>query len=306
MKIEHIAYIAEIARSGSINRAAGRLLVSQPYLSAVLHELEDELGVRLFERHARGVSLTPAGREFLAYGEQICQAAEHIQRLRYTHNGPAAERLTVANIYSFTLLDLFREFAERKSGPGRELAYVEMPNGEIADAVQHGQATLGFFICGSIYEAAVHSELATRGLLLCPLVREPFYAVLSSGHPLFARESLRAEELVPYSFVVDRAKADFHRKTFPAWFVGGAAPLTFDNNRSALYYLTKAPKCFSVGQRSLNLTNPFVVSGELRYIPLVDSPYPLLTGYVFRSSQPLTPLAQEFIASVQAYFAANT
>lgn len=303
MKLEHIAYIAEIARSGSINRAAGRLLVSQPYLSAVLRELEEEFGVRLFVRHARGVTLTEAGREFLSLGGQIEAAMEKIKQLRETYSSRTAERLTVANIYSFTLLDVFREFSERHGGPGRSLAYMEMPNIEIIDAVYHNRATLGFFICGAVHEMSVRAELAAKGLCFQPLVEEPFCAVVSSAHPLAGRASISAAELAQYSFVVDRAKAEFHRGLFPAWFAGNAAPLTFDNNRSALYYLTKAPQCFSVGQRALNLTNPFVVSGALRYIPLADSPYPLITGYILRQGHDPAPLAQAFIAYTRSYFA---
>lgn len=71
LKLEHFQYVIEIARTGSISRAAEALYVSQPYLSMSLKELERELGVQLLARNNKGVRLTEAGTRFLDLARQV-------------------------------------------------------------------------------------------------------------------------------------------------------------------------------------------------------------------------------------------
>jgi len=306
MRIEQIAYIEEIARLGSINKAARQLLVSQPYLSSLLKSVEEELGVELFCREIRGVTLTEAGKKYLELCRVISNAYADMARLRYTYSQQISDYLSVANIYSFTLLDLFREFSDRYSGSDKMFSYAEMPNSKIMDTVCRGRANLGFMYYAEVQESFFRAELAAKKLGFQPLVSEPFYAVVNDRHPLSGRPGVCIEEMGRYKFVADLPNLDFHRQTFRQWFDNKkVSPMTFDNNRSAFYFLTKADDCFSVGQRSLNLTNPFVTTGQLHYIPLLDSPFPLVTGYVLPEDRPVSPLAREFCAYVRSRLAAK-
>src|SRR5690242_9714785 len=76
MELRHLRYFVAIAEEGSFTRAAERLWVAQPGLSTQIRRLETELGVRLFERHTRGVDLTPAGKLFLERARTVLAAAE--------------------------------------------------------------------------------------------------------------------------------------------------------------------------------------------------------------------------------------
>ena len=70
MNINQLKYVLEVAGSSSMREASTRLYVSQPALSASIHDLEDELGILLFDRTNKGISLTDAGREFLTYAKK--------------------------------------------------------------------------------------------------------------------------------------------------------------------------------------------------------------------------------------------
>ena len=74
--MEQLETVVAIAEEGALVRAARRLHISQPPLTRRLQALEDELGVRLFEREPRGMSLTPPGERFLAQARHILQAVE--------------------------------------------------------------------------------------------------------------------------------------------------------------------------------------------------------------------------------------
>ena len=71
MKLEQISYILEIAKQGSIGKAAKKLYMSQPNLSMSIRMLEEELGFKIFDRSNSGVELTAKGMELLQYGEEI-------------------------------------------------------------------------------------------------------------------------------------------------------------------------------------------------------------------------------------------
>src|SRR4051794_8186842 len=76
MELRHLRYFVAIAEEGSFTRAAERLWVAQPGLSTQIRRLESELGVQLFERHARGVDLTDAGELFLERASRALAGAD--------------------------------------------------------------------------------------------------------------------------------------------------------------------------------------------------------------------------------------
>ncbi|WP_337370929.1 LysR family transcriptional regulator, partial [Parolsenella catena] len=84
MTLTQLRYVAKVAECGSITEAARQLYISQPSLSSAVRELEAELGIVIFNRSARGISLTPDGSEFLSYARQILEQTELVEQ-RYAH-----------------------------------------------------------------------------------------------------------------------------------------------------------------------------------------------------------------------------
>ncbi len=306
MKLEHFRYVSEISQAGSINKAAARLMITQPHLSAYIRDLEREIGVRLFVRSKKGIALTLAGEDFLALAQPVNEALERIKNLKFMYPESPHDYITVANIYAFTFVDLFNDYFNRIAGENTHAFLREMPPDKIIDEVHYERATIGFTFYGVEYESEMMSLCAARGVTFHSLVREPFCVVLNREHPLFGRETISSDELKDYSFVVDRGKEGFYRRRFPAWFSGKRhAPMLFDNNRSALFYMAKSSDGFTMGQRSLNLTNPFVELGLLRYIPLSDAPFELVTGYVTKTGMSMSPTGEKFCEYVRRYFEKN-
>lgn len=79
MTILQLKYVLAIAGSSSMREAASKLFVSQPALSATIHELEEELGIKIFERNNKGISLSEQGREFIVYAKQAVSQYELIE-----------------------------------------------------------------------------------------------------------------------------------------------------------------------------------------------------------------------------------
>ena len=115
MNITQIKYVLETARSSSIREAATRLFISQPALSTSIRELEDELGIEIFERTNKGITLTDSGREFLNYAKKAAAQYE-IMEERYLSKDRGKEHFSVsAQHYNIAI----RAFSEviRKSDP---------------------------------------------------------------------------------------------------------------------------------------------------------------------------------------------
>ena len=310
LKMEYFKYAVVLAQSRSISKAAEKLFISQPYLSAEIKKLEHSLGVELFMRSRSGIVLTEPGKKFLTIAEQIYTLEQEALQLGRT--APDRSRaLSVSSIYSFTMLELFRRFSSaRPDTTPLNYAYDEMPNQDIPGHVQSGASEVGLAYLLSTTEERQLTEFAKRGLQFTPLCREPLFLVVSSLHPLADRTGVTFQDLLDYPLIVEKIKSRSTEAAFednllfPELFTRNIRmPMLFDNSRSLMFYLSRSNTCFWVGQRSLNLESPFYLSGELNYIPITDAPVTLTTGYLTVESPFPGSAAAEFIALLEDYFA---
>ena len=103
MTLQQLKYIIEIVNCGSMNLAAQKLFVSQPSLSNAVKELEKELGIEIFIRTNKGVTLSSSGQEFLGYARQIIEQTELLEQ-RYHKDKPARRLLAVSTQhYAFSV-----------------------------------------------------------------------------------------------------------------------------------------------------------------------------------------------------------
>lgn len=194
MDFRAIRYFLAVAEELHFGRAARRLHISQPPLSQQIRKLEDELGVRLFERTQRRVSLTPAGQVFLVKVQSLLAGAEEAKRAAQRASRGELGRLVVGFIHAafYNLLPpIVRRF--RDAQPAVELVLQEMTNREQLAALGDGKLDCGF-LRPPVVEPLIQVEV---------LSREPFVVALPKDHPLAARrkvalKSLAAEPLVMY------------------------------------------------------------------------------------------------------------
>jgi DNA-binding transcriptional LysR family regulator len=201
VELRQLRYFVAVAEERHFGRAAKRLRLSQPPLSAQIKGLEEELGVKLFQRSTRQVALTDAGRTFLERAEGILEAIEEAKEAAKGADEGVRGRLEVGFISSATLGLLppaIRLFRERFGGVEIELR--ELTSAQQIDALYAGEIRVGL----------VRLPLRAPGLRFEPLQEESFLVALPSGHPLEALES------VPLEAMVDQPLIFFTRQLMPS------------------------------------------------------------------------------------------
>jgi DNA-binding transcriptional LysR family regulator len=186
VELRHLRYFVAIAEERSFTRAAERLWVAQPGLSTQIRRLEAELGVKLFERHTRGVDLTQAGELFLERARVALDAVDIAGATgRDLDNGTIGSlRLGVASgpRWRFTS-DLLRRFSRER--PGVELTVIEAYAGTLWRDLRDGR--LDAVIGPAGYASA---ELWAR-----ELGSEPWVVLIGKGHPLAGIGPMSSAEL---------------------------------------------------------------------------------------------------------------
>jgi LysR family transcriptional activator of glutamate synthase operon len=194
MELRQLRYLVALADERHFTRAAARERIAQPALSQQIRKLEHEVGLPLFDRTTRHVSLTEAGALLTVRARRVLaeldDASAELQQLTGLMGGEVTIGLTQTP-GPLDLLGLLTEFHARH--PAVKLTVREDLSTTLADALRADALELAFL--------SIVDDVDRRGLETRPLASEPLVAVLPAGHRLASRRRLRLEELRDEEFV---------------------------------------------------------------------------------------------------------
>lgn len=186
MTLTELRYIVAVAREKHFGRAAEACFVSQPTLSVAIKKLEEELDVKLFERGASEVSVTPLGEEIVRQAQAVLEQAASIKEIAKRGKDPLAGPLRLGVIYTigpYLLPDLVKQVIERV--PQMPLMLQENFTAKLLEMLRTGEL-----------DCAILAEpFPEAGLAAAPLYDEDFVVAVPRSHPLAKRESISSEEL---------------------------------------------------------------------------------------------------------------
>ena len=186
MTLTELKYIVAVAREKHFGKAAEACYVSQPTLSVAIKKLEEELEVKLFERSASEVSVTPLGEEIVRQAQMVLEQAAGIKEIAKRGKDPLAGALTLGVIYTigpYLLPDLVRQAIERS--PQMPLMLQENFTVKLLEMLRTGEI-----------DCAILAEpFPDTGLAVAPLYDEPFLAAVPRTHPLAARDFVTSHDL---------------------------------------------------------------------------------------------------------------
>ena len=186
MTLTELKYIVAVAREKHFGRAADACFVSQPTLSVAIKKLEEELDVKLFERSANEVAVTPLGEEIVRQAQGVLEQAAHIKEIAKRGKNPLAGPLKLGVIYTiapYLLPELVRKVIQKS--PEMPLMLQENFTVKLLEMLRTGEID-----CAILAEPFPDAGLATAALY-----DEPFMAAVPSTHPLAALASVTAQAL---------------------------------------------------------------------------------------------------------------
>ena len=186
MTLTELKYIVAVARERHFGKAADACFVSQPTLSVAVKKLEEELDVKLFERSANEVTVTPLGEEIVRQAQSVLEQAANIKDIAKRGKDPLAGALKLGVIYTiapYLLPDLVRQVITRT--PQMPLMLQENFTVKLLEMLRTGEI-----------DCAILAEpFPDAGLALAPLYDEPFFAAVPRSHPLAQQSSVTTDEL---------------------------------------------------------------------------------------------------------------
>ncbi len=201
MTLQQLNYLVTVADCGNITEAAEKLYISQPSLSASIHNLEKEMGVTAFVRSNKGVVATREGEELLSFARQLLEQADIMK----DHFGAGMRKSPKFSVscqhYSFAvnaMVDLIKEYDTDQYS----FIIRETQTGEIIDDVSGGKSEIGVIYLSGHNEEILGKLIKKNQLEYEELFTAKPHVFLCNDHPLAGKEKITMEELKPYPYLV--------------------------------------------------------------------------------------------------------
>lgn len=196
MTLQQLHYAITIAEVGSLNKAAEILYIAQPSLTSSMKELEKELGISIFYRSGRGVSLTNDGAEFLLYARQLYHQYEVLVE-KYGNQNYKKKFGVSTQHYSFAI-KAFVELVKKFDTSQYEFAIRETKTKDVIQDVSSMRSEIGILYLNDFNRATLTKIFNSNNLEFHHLITCRAYVYLWAGHPLAKNSSISFAELKDY------------------------------------------------------------------------------------------------------------
>ena len=199
MTIQQCKYILKIAEYGSFNKAAKELFVAQSSLSVSVKALENELGIKIFERSGNGVYLTEEGAEFARYARQISEQSDFITN-RYSDSN-MQKRLFISTQHYDFVADIFVRLINRMSEQDYQLSLREMKTYDVVCETESAFSDIGVIAIKGNDQSIMERYLIKKNLSFTPVLKAEPHIYVRKEHPLADKKMLSTVDIKDYPYV---------------------------------------------------------------------------------------------------------
>lgn len=298
MNINQIKYALTLARFSSMREAAGKLYISQPALSASIRELEDELGIRIFERSNKGITLTDAGHEFISYAKKAVSQYEILED-RYLSRDKDKERFSVSTQHYNFAISSFTNVIKRYDPEKYIFSIHETKTNDVLESVRDMKSEVGIISYSGDNEAIIKKLFKEYQLEFVPLMRREAYAYVWKDHKIADRKEISLEELREYPYVCfdQNGDSDFYLNEEAMSQYEFDKIVKSDDRATSMEIIAKLGG-FSIG--SGMLADEKAILQGLVSIKLIEED-PLMIGYIVRKGSNLSVYGKSYIEELLKY-----
>ena len=297
MTLTQLRYVITVAEAKSMNEAAKQLFISQPSLSAAIRDLEDEIGIEVFRRSNKGVSITPEGEEFVGYARQVVEQYRLIET-KYVEKTNIKKKFAVSTQHYTFAVKAFVEMVKQFGMDEYEFAVRETKTYEVIEDVRNFKSEIGILYLNDFNEKVLHKLFTEYGLEFHPILDCYIYVYMWKGHPLAGRKKVTLEELEEYPclsfeqgnnnsfYFAEEVLSTYHYKQ-----------LIKANDRATMLNLM-------VGLNGYTLCSGIIceeLNGSDYCAIRLDSEETMTRGYLSRTGAAISSLGQKYIEELSKY-----
>lgn len=197
LTIQQLRYAVGIANTGSFNKAAEALFISQPSLTMAVQDLEKQIGITVFNRSNRGVTLTPEGEEFIARANELLNHFKSVVA-RYDEESQKKKRFAVSTQHYSFAVKSFTNMVKKFNIDDYDFALRETKTKEVIDDVTSLRSEIGIIYLSDFNRKYLTYLLKEHDLVFQKLVICNAYAYMWKNNPLASKPYVTLEDLSQY------------------------------------------------------------------------------------------------------------
>ena len=297
MTLSQLSYVIAVASSSSMNEASKKLFISQPSISATIRELEEEIGINIFIRSNRGISLTPEGEEFVGYAKQVVLQYELIEN-KYITGGKIKKRFSVsAQHYAFAV-DAFAKMVEEFGMDGYDFAMYETKTYDVIQDVKKFKSEIGILYLNDFNRKIITKLLDENELEFHPLLDCGVYAYMWKKHPLAKKKRVTFDELNSYPCII------FEQGSNNSFYFAEEMFSTYQFNQTLRVCDRATGLNLMIGLNAFTVCSGIIcehLNGSEHCAVKLDSEDINTVGYIVRKGMSISPLGQRYIDEISKY-----
>ncbi len=296
MTIQQCKYVMAIHRTGSFNEAAREVFVAQSSLSASIKQLEEELGIRIFERSKNGAVLTAEGAEFVRYAAELVLQSDFITK-RY-QRAESGSRLYVSTQHYDFIADTFCRLITENQDSRYSLSLQEKETYEVIRDVEIAYSDVGIIAIKDEDFDIMHRYLQNKGISFTPILKVSPHVFLRKGHPLADQGCLLYEMLHCYPYL-SYDQGAHNASWFAEEMITGycADRQIVISDRATLMNVLLKTDAYTVGT---GIMPSALNEGKIISLPIESEAF-YSVGYITQKNRTKTPILEKFLKALQQF-----
>lgn len=295
MTLQQLKYAVEIARCGSITKAAGSLFVSQPSLSNAIMELENEIGITIFYRTNRGIKVSTHGAEFLGYAKQVIEQTELLEN-RYSNKKLIKQNFSVSTQHYAFAVSAFVNLIKEYNLEEYEFSLRETRTYEIIEDVKNLRSEIGILYLNEFNSKIINKFLRENNLVFTELFKANPHIFISSKNPLANKKYVTLKELESYPYL------SFEQGEYNSFYFSEEIQSTITHKKSITVSDRATLFNLLIGLNGYTISTG-VISHDLNGNNIISVPLKLkekiTVGYIIHESISLSKIALDYIDSLK-------